>query len=733
MTTEVDLSESLYTRILDQIALLIDSLGKSNTSSELSGKQNAARKDLQAIRQRLEDAIGELRQNSEWQTFTIAFYGETNAGKSTLIDTLRILLNEPTKVKQREQFRALQQQLGLSEASLETLENQTETLRTRLDELAAEMESTVGQFDLQQSALRQQIEALQSSIDMQKRSAGLFRRLVNLFRRLPEEHDLQRLRQEADSLAIQRQSAEEGLAQQETHTRQEFETRRALLETALGNLGQLEVLQDGSIIGDGRSDYTRTTGAYTFRVADQAFTILDVPGIEGNEACVSEEISSAVSRAHAVFYVTGKAAPPQTGDNGQPGTLEKIRIHLGSQTEVWTLFNKRITNPMALQKPQLLSMDEQSSLAELDARMKEQLGEHYQRTLSVCGLPAFLAAADCLAPRSKSAGSRKKFLASFSAEELLEKSGFRQFYRHLTHELVRDYRAKIRRSNLNKVSVEIERVCSEIGRLRADQFIPLEQELRARSTSSGKQLRLSLKALESRLANRGEQAIASLEGKVREEIYECIDRDISNDDFKNNLQALMEREQQTLQGSLPDALDRETGQFQTEIAEILDRYQHHARELLNRYETLRRAQLSGDFTLDIRIDSGVNLVGLLASLAGGALMFWNPAGWALVAVGVITVVAGLTKAVWGFFDSDYKKGQQRKAADENLEKVVAEIRRSFKSSLDEALPAIRQKIIEIEEMLHAPVRETEQINQVLERAGTHLQRLAANIRAKGAH
>lgn len=31
-----------------------------------------------------------LKNNEEWENFTIAFYGETNAGKSTLIECLRL-------------------------------------------------------------------------------------------------------------------------------------------------------------------------------------------------------------------------------------------------------------------------------------------------------------------------------------------------------------------------------------------------------------------------------------------------------------------------------------------------------------------------------------------------------------------------------------------------------------------------------------------------------------------
>ncbi len=45
----------------------------------------------------------------------------------------------------------------------------------------------------------------------------------------------------------------------------------------------LEKLQDGAIIGDGRSDFTLETRSYTLKHNNQSFVLLDVPGIEGDE------------------------------------------------------------------------------------------------------------------------------------------------------------------------------------------------------------------------------------------------------------------------------------------------------------------------------------------------------------------------------------------------------------------------------------------------------------------
>ncbi|PUD60521.1 hypothetical protein C2R51_00585 [Helicobacter pylori] len=48
-----------------------------------------------------------LKNNEEWENFTIAFYGETGAGKSTLIECLRLFFKERSKIDQQERFRRL--------------------------------------------------------------------------------------------------------------------------------------------------------------------------------------------------------------------------------------------------------------------------------------------------------------------------------------------------------------------------------------------------------------------------------------------------------------------------------------------------------------------------------------------------------------------------------------------------------------------------------------------------
>lgn len=188
---------------------------------------------------------------------------------------------------------------------------------------------------------------------------------------------------------------------------------------------ELEKLQDGAIIDNGRSDSTLETKSYTLKHNNQSFVLLDVPGIEGNEKKVKQQISDATRKAHAIFDVTKTPAPPQKGEEGKEGTIEKIQKQLDSQTEVWTIFNKPINNPRAF-KDGLIDENEKKSLRDLDEKMKAILGKHYEGHQIVSAQAAFYGLSSALLPESDFYKNKQKFLDFFKVEELLLKSHFKQ-------------------------------------------------------------------------------------------------------------------------------------------------------------------------------------------------------------------------------------------------------------------------------------------------------------------
>ena len=59
-------------------------------------------KEMEKLNKKFDEDIDFLEKNAEWEKFTIAFFGETNAGKSTIIESLRIIFDERERKKEIE-------------------------------------------------------------------------------------------------------------------------------------------------------------------------------------------------------------------------------------------------------------------------------------------------------------------------------------------------------------------------------------------------------------------------------------------------------------------------------------------------------------------------------------------------------------------------------------------------------------------------------------------------------
>lgn len=92
---------------------------------------------------------------------------------------------------------------------------------------------------------------------------------------------------------------------------------------------------DGLIIGNGESDCTQIYKEYKMTISGVPVTLIDVPGIEGNEVKYEDEIKSALNRTHYVFYVQGQNKKPDDGTAG------KIKKYLRDWVKVYSIFNVR--------------------------------------------------------------------------------------------------------------------------------------------------------------------------------------------------------------------------------------------------------------------------------------------------------------------------------------------------------------------------------------------------------
>ncbi len=499
---------------------------------------------------------------------------------------------------------------------------------------------------------------------------------------------------------------------------------------------ELEKLQDGAIIGDGRSDFTLETKSYTLKHNDQSFVLLDVPGIEGDEKKVKQQISNATRKAHAIFYVTKTPTPPQKGEEKKEGTIEKIQKQLGSQTEVYTLYNKPITSPKAL-KDGLIDENEKESLKILNEKMKNILGKHYEGRQIVSAQAAFYGLSSALLPESDFYKKKQKFLDFFKAEELLLKSHFKQLGGFIAGTLLENTRKKIIESNCNKALKVIEKLQKAIVTTIDREINPVIKEIKDHQPETCYKMDRSVDKFVSNLNNSVFKEIERFRrSDLREKMYEHIDRGIENKECEEIFEN--ERKQRTaeLREDIRRCLNECKEQFSKDIKEDIEQFEERIKNSLAMLEYINidsgfdpNFNTHSAFDFNIDTDSGIDGLGLLGSMAGlgfGIFNFWNPVGWASIGLGLV----GVGKSVWNFFDSDYKKSQQKKEVDNNLHKVFEIIEEKMRNQIEDAKKGICEKVESLKAGLNDPVVRYERMREGLKKADKDLSHLSNNIKTR---
>ncbi|GAA6981468.1 hypothetical protein ID0084_08340 [Helicobacter pylori] len=121
-----------------------------------------------------------------------------------------------------------------------------------------------------------------------------------------------------------------------------------------------------------------------------------------------------------------------------------------------------------------------------------------------------------------------------------------------------------------------------------------------------------------------------------------------------------------LRKDIKERFEKNEEQFRNDLQKDIRQFEYNTKKSLA-YLKRTNTDRGFDFDFSINTDSGIDKIGLLASMGGlgfgifgllgaGAANFWNPAGWAAIGLGLL----GIVKSIWSFFSSSYKKSQQKK-------------------------------------------------------------------------
>jgi hypothetical protein len=737
----------IYKKVADEIGSIID-LFKSDKYIEMD--QDALKRSiisLEEIKMKLGLELSSLDENAEWDVFNIAFYGETNAGKSTLIETLRILLEEPTKVSERKSFESKKQEV---ENVMEKIRSHTRLTEEITKGFSLEINSLIEKLNLIKTEMAQ-IEGRISSLEVEKtdlenltilkKKASIINFILHFFGILKEQKTLKILNEailkesaSLEHLDLKCDDVENEIISLNTDMSLETEALKCVEMKLKEEFNQLNndllYLSDGSIIGDGQSDYTKDVISYRFSRNNQAFALLDLPGIEGKEDLVINEIDSAVKKAHVVFYITNKAAHPQNGGDTQVGTIQKIKRHLGQHTEVYSIFNKRIKNHQGL-RTGLINDDEANSLLELKKAMKEHLGNHYSENIVLTAYPAFLAVG--MSSQDKFLKAQENFLENYDDHErLLSETYVDRFANWLVGDIITDCKAKIIKSNYHKVSVRLNDTESSIFEI-CDSLIDVKKLVEKTRLGTVSQLDEATNTLKTNLHNTVNQEMNSFKKSLREKIYIEIEKDINGKTFKDKYKTLLDQSLAELEENQVKSIQRVFNEYKADIDSIIEKHIRYENELIDSF--FKYTFLKNDNLGNLKLDGIVNwkkaMTELVLIIGGLVIGLLTPAGWPAIAFTILGALVSISKNLINIFDKNKKIAYQKSVANKSIDKTSADILDSILKSINESNNDLIDHTEKFKQIIRKPTKNLDSMFTVLDEAREKVGLIKATIIREG--
>lgn len=509
---------------------------------------------------------------------------------------------------------------------------------------------------------------------------------------------------------------------------------------------------DGKIIGTGRSDYTVSAEDYDLSINGKTFTLIDIPGIEGNESKFEEIISSSLDRSHIIFYING------SGKKIEKATLEKIKKYMHDGTSVYTIFNvhckpkkERIPDIDGTYSEELREAYSQSAdiIRQTEKELKSFLGANYKGSVCVNGLLSFCGlaldangATSIVYDKNKALRSdQKKYLKEYegSRDAMLADSRISEISEIITDKVSRfdkyiyDENIKKLKNRLTEMTEKVretkENYSEMINKISGD-YLNFESNCRGARDEYIHSLRQI-----------GYHAASDAFSDIKEELFDMIERDGGKTKAKTIQQYFDDHKNQIteeLQKSLNQRMENLKEDYINNINEAVERLvKDFDRDQIIFKVSLSSQNMSIDDSFAAAFKYNWKSFGKdfleVASLALSGFAVGN--AFLPVIGGIIGAAAGallgVLSSIWNFFANEATRINRAKeklqhTIDEQIESVDSEIRQQienldFESKINDSYEKIRCQIDRQRKMLN-------NINKVLDKVESELTKTARNYK-----
>lgn len=464
--------------------------------------------------------------------------------------------------------------------------------------------------------------------------------------------------------------------------------------------------EDGLIVGDGRHDFTKTYDEYHLSIAGHPFTLIDVPGIEGNEAEFKDVIKTALHKAHCVFYVQGHNKKPDRA------TAEKIKKYLGDWVKVYSIYNVRggVSNyDEEEERETLITPGVLKSESLIQAEFKTILGDVYAGHVTLQGLLAMSAKASFSPKREDLIRGQQKLLKYFggSADKVLEFSQFKTLTT-LVEQKALNFKSEIIEANKQKLVSLAGNIAADIEQVMESQksyLANLDSNLR---TINREVCNNSMDSALRNITNKTRNAITSSYGELKSRIFNLINEE------PENINQLTEQNQQ-------EVIENLENRIKSIVNDELKKVRDTANRKIKDLDGVNIKPIQFNRTVEVGVD--IDFSGALEELdidfgdvlswtaktattaAAAALGSVIPGVGTLIGAGVGAFVGGIAHACSG----DGGKADARKSVSDAIGKATQRAKNNVKSML---APVIRDMDIQKRQLTNSVKTELTNIEEL---------------------
>lgn len=465
--------------------------------------------------------------------------------------------------------------------------------------------------------------------------------------------------------------------------------------------------EDGLIVGDGRHDFTKTYDEYHLSIAGHPFTLIDVPGIEGNEAEFKDVIKTALHKAHCVFYVQGHNKKPDRA------TAEKIKKYLGDWVKVYSIYNVRggVSNyDEEEERETLITPGVLKSESLIQAEFKTILGDVYAGHVTLQGLLAMSAKASFSPKREDLIRGQQKLLKYFggSADKVLEFSQFKTLTT-LVEQKALNFKSEIIEANKQKLVSLAGNIAADIEQVMESQksyLANLDSNLR---TINREVCNNSMDSALRNITNKTRNAITSSYGELKSRIFNLINEEPENINqlTEQNQQEVIENLENRIKSIVNDELKKVRDTANRKIKD-LDGVNIKPIQFNRTVEVGVDIDFSGALEeLDIDFGDVLSWTAKTATTAAAAAALGSviPGVGTLIGAGVGAFVGGIAHACSG----DGGKADARKSVSDAIGKATQRAKNNVKSML---APVIRDMDIQKRQLTNSVKTELTNIEEL---------------------